>query len=125
MQLSAITDEISQDFEHALDVLLEYGATGAELRGLWGTNISDLTDDQVARAKSALNSRGLKAVCLATPFFKWDLPTTDASSSAAGAMHLAAPRDFQHQMELLTRCIRLAHEFDTRLIRVFSFWRKD
>jgi len=125
MQLSAITDEISQDFEHALDVLLEYGATGAELRALWGVNISDLSDEQVDRAKAALNSRGLSTVCLATPFYKCDMAPATPPDSASGPLHLATPRDLEQQMELLQRCIRLAHAFDTRLIRVFSFWRKD
>ena len=124
MQLSAITDEISQDFEHALDVLLEYGATGAELRGLWGINISDLDADHVSRAKQALRERGLKVACLATPFYKCDLFSADPDSDA-GPMHLARGRGLPEQIALLKRCIELAHTFDTRLIRVFSFWRKD
>src|SRR5580700_5807576 len=125
MRLSAITDEISQDFEHALDVLVEYGATGAELRGLWGVNISDLSDAQVDRAKSALKSRGLSAVCLATPFYKCDMAAANPADGTSGPMHLAQPRDFEQQMELLRRCIRLAHTLGTHLIRVFSFWRKE
>ncbi len=124
MQLSAITDEISQDFEHALDVLLEYGATGAELRGLWGVNISDLNDEQVSRAKAALQARGLSVVCLATPFYKCDMTASDPPDGSSGAMHLAQPRDFEQQMTMLRRCIHLAHSFDTKFIRVFSFWRK-
>jgi len=125
MQLAAITDEISQDFEHALDVLCEYGATGAELRGLWGTNIADLSEEQTARAKAALRQRNLKVACLATPFYKCDL-AQDAPNpgEAAGRMHLAQPRGLELQMEMLQRCIRLAHAFDTRFLRVFSFWRK-
>ena len=69
MKLAAITDEISQDFEHALDVMLEYGVMGAELRGLWGTNIAELSEEQVVRAKKALKERGITVVGLATPFF--------------------------------------------------------
>ena len=126
MQLSAITDEISQDFEHALDVLQEYGAVGAELRGLWGTNIADLSDDQAARAKAALSERNMKVVCLATPFYKCDLAFEAPNpGEAAGPMHLAAPRGLAQQMDMLRKCIRLAHFFDTRLLRIFSFWRKD
>jgi len=125
MQLCAITDEISQDFEHALDVLGEYGATAAELRGLWGTNIADLNDEQVARAQAALRTRGMKAACLATPFYKCDLAAeTPNPGEAAGRMHLAQPRGLEDQMEMLRRCIRLARTFDTPLLRVFSFWRK-
>lgn len=126
MQLAAITDEISQEFEHALDVMLEYGATGAELRGLWGTNIADLSSEQAARAKAALQARGMQVVGLSTPFFKCDLtPQTTNPGEAAGAMHLATPLGLEQQMDLLTRCIRLAHYFETPLLRVFTFWRKE
>ncbi len=128
MQLTAITDEISQDFEHALDVMLEYGIKGAELRGLWGTNIAELTDEQVTRAKACLAARGMHVVCLATPFFKCDLeqsPVMDATTgAAAGPLHLATAQPFAAQMDILRRCITLCHAFDTKLLRVFSFWRK-
>lgn len=126
IELAAITDEISQDFEHALDVLCEYGATGAELRGLWGTNIADLDDAQIERARRALRVRSLRAACLATPFFKCDLTyKTPNPGESAGRMHLAQPRSMDQQMNLLRRCIQLAHLFETSFIRVFSFWRKD
>jgi sugar phosphate isomerase/epimerase len=124
IKLAAITDEISQEFEHALDVLCEYGATGVELRGLWGTNIADLTDAQVERAQAAIAARSLEVVCLATPFYKCDMGTPDVTDPT-GPMHLATPRGLEQQITLLKRCIDLAHAFDTRLIRVFSFWRKE
>src|SRR5689334_19389961 len=116
MRLAAITDEISQDFEHALDVMLEYGATGAELRGLWSTNIADLSDEQVERARAALQARNMTVVGLATPFYKCDLDVEAPNpGEEAGHMHLAQPRGLAQQMEMLERCIRLAKAFDTRL----------
>ena len=125
MQLAAITDEISQDFEHALDVMLEYEAYGVELRGLWRTNIADLSEEQVLQAKSALKSRNMPAICLATPFYKCDLEFDKVNEGeSVGRMHLATPRGLEQQMEMLQRCIRLAHTFETPLLRVFSFWRK-
>ncbi|MCS6776217.1 MAG: sugar phosphate isomerase/epimerase family protein [Chloroherpetonaceae bacterium] len=126
MQLAAITDEISQDFEHALDVLREYGATGAELRGLWGTNIADLSDAQVARADAAMRERGIRPVCLATPFFKCDLdPAEPNPGEAVGRMHLAQPRGLEQQMEMLQRCIAIAHRLAVPYLRIFSFWKRD
>lgn len=125
MQLSVITDEISQDFEHALDVMGEYGVTGVELRGLWGTNIADLTAEQALRAQAAVKSREMQVVCLATPFFKCDLdPQGSPQDESAGPMHLAPLRDLDQQVQILERSIRLAHQFEVRLLRVFSFWRK-
>ncbi len=129
MRLAAITDEISQEFEHALDVMLEYGAFGAELRGLWGTNIADLTSEQTARARQALKDRGMVVAGLATPFYKCDLnmkaPEASNPGEAAGAMHLAQARNLQQQLTMLERCIELAHTFETPFLRVFAFWRKD
>ncbi|HLH78824.1 MAG TPA: sugar phosphate isomerase/epimerase family protein [Chthonomonas sp.] len=123
MHLSAITDEISQDFEHALDVLLEYGAEGAELRGLWNVNIADLSDEQAQKAQKALQARGLKVAALATPFFKCDIEPA-AEAEAAGPLHLAPPRDLAQQMQILERCARLAHLFETPYLRVFTFWKR-
>jgi sugar phosphate isomerase/epimerase len=122
MRLSVITDEISQDFEHALDVMAEYNVRGAELRGLWGTNIADLSAEQIRRAKDALAVRSIVAVGLSTPFYKCELETD--APSVHGAMHLARARGIQEQMDLLRRCIEIGREFDTNLIRVFSFWRR-
>ena len=123
MQLAVITDEISQDLEHALDVMAEYGVRGAELRGLWGTNIADLSEEQTDRAISALKSRGMEVVGLATPFYKCDLKSESATE--AGPLHLAKPTDLSGQMEILRRCMRLAEKFGTRNLRVFTFWKRE
>src|SRR5689334_22661951 len=79
MKLSVITDEISQDFDHALDVMAEYGVTGAELRGLWSVNIADLSREDVARAKQSLRDHRMSVTCLATPIFKCDLDVDAAT----------------------------------------------
>ncbi len=122
MKLSVITDEITQDFEHALDVMADYRVKYAELRGLWGTNIAELDAHQTTRAKKAMRERGVSVCCLATPFYKCDLNVDEAA--VRGPMHLATARSRSDQMELLRRCCGLAHEFGTELIRVFTFWRK-
>lgn len=125
MRLTAITDEISQDFEHALDVLQEYGARAAELRGLWGTNVADLTDAQVDKALRALDQRQMCVAALSTPFYKCDLErAADNPGEAAGPMHLAVPRGLDGQLEMLQRCATIAHRLNTRILRVFTFWRK-
>ena len=122
MKLSVITDEISMDFEHALDIMQEYGCEGAELRSLWGTNIVDLSDDQIERAKRALDARGMAVSCIASPLFKCDLDET--GGSAAGRTHQAQERGLGQQMDVLERCIHLCGVFDTPFIRIFAFWRR-
>ncbi len=122
MKLSVITDEISQDFEHALDVMGEYGVRHAELRGLWDTNIADLDASQVSRAKKAMDARGITVSCLSTPVYKCDLH--DDLAAVRGPMHLAKARTMDEQIEVLRRCCAHAHSFGTDLIRVFTFWRQ-
>ena len=122
VELSVITDEISMDFEHALDVMLEYGVKSAELRSLWDANIADLSDERVAKAKSALVERGMAVSCIASPFFKCELG--GSRREAVGRTHQATDRGLDQQMALLERCIHLCDVFDARLIRVFSFWKR-
>ncbi len=110
------------EFEHALDVMLEYGVKGAELRSLWGTNISDLSDEQLARAKAALDERGMTVSCIAAPLYKCDL--YGETGDAAGQTHQATARNMDEQLALMDRCIHAAKFFGTPFIRIFAFWKR-
>ena len=112
MIAAVITDEISQDFEHALDVMLEYDVRHAELRGLWGTNILQLSEEQRQRARQTLRKRGMSVCCIASPMYKGDLP------AKIGHEALEEP------LRLLERAIHAAEYFNTSLIRVFSFLKQ-
>lgn len=122
MRLSVITDEISLDLAHALDVMREYGVDGAELRGLWDKNIADLSWDQAKEARSLIDARGFVVSAIASPFFK--CPLTEDEAGETGQTHLAETRSLKDQHDLLERCFELARLFDTRLIRVFAFWKR-
>ena len=123
MQVAVITDEIDEDLDRALDVMAEYSVTGAELRQVWGRNIADTTEDDWARIKESLDRHGANVVSLATPFYKCDLPG-EAAGGPAGPLHSASARGLGDQIALLEHCIAAARFFDTRLIRVFSFWKR-
>src|SRR5215475_7747268 len=73
-ELAAITDEVSEEFDQALDLLLSEGVTAVELRSLWGTNIADLRGDQVERARALLRERGMRVVSISSPFLKCQAP---------------------------------------------------
>lgn len=120
---AVITDEISQDFEHALDVMQEYGVREAELRGLWGTNIIDLDPEALARAKRALESRGIRVCAIASPLYKCNLWPEEAGEEK-GPLHLAVERPLDEQLKLLERAIELTRYFNTSLIRIFAFWKQ-
>ena len=89
--VSVITDEISQDFERALDVALEHDVRHVELRGLWDTNVADLTDDQVAKALDLIGKRGMSVVAIAGPVFKCHL-SADIGEGAATPLAMRTMR---------------------------------
>jgi len=122
MKLSVITDEISMDLSHALDVAREYGVEGAELRGIWGKNIADLTDSEAREAKKVIDDKGFAVSCIASPVLKCELDPR--IKGKAGRMHDASERTVEEQAELLERCVELACLFETDIIRVFSFWKR-
>lgn len=122
MRLSVITDEISQDLGHALDVMAEYGCRDAELRNIYGKYIVDADESLLAKAEAELKARGFTVPCIDTPFFKCDLE--GASTPASGPTHGAQDRALDEQMSLLQRSIDLCKRFDAPYIRIFSFWRR-
>lgn len=106
-QLASFTDEISQDLARACAVLREFDAAGAELRGVWGTNVKDLTDAQVAEIKRIVTDHGIRVASIGSPFGKCELD--NASEVAA-------------HMDLLKRCADIGRELDCTLVRGFAFW---
>lgn len=122
MKLAVITDEISMDLEHALDVMREYDVMGAELRSVWDKNIADLPADDIARIKRIVADKGFTVCCIASPFFKCELG--DEAASDTGMTHQATERSMSEQKELLQHLFGLADTFGTNLIRVFSFWKR-
>lgn len=108
-KLAAITDEIAQDFAHACDVVKEYGGVGAEIRSVWDTKVQALSDQQIKEMRAILGDKGMRVCCIASPFFKCDLGDAQA---------------YREHLDMLRRCLEIAHAFGINLIRGFTFWRK-
>src|SRR5436853_1873689 len=69
--LAVITDEIAQDFGHALEVAAKEFQLGfVELRELWGKNLFALDAAQVREAGALLKRFNLRVSSLASPIFK-------------------------------------------------------
>ena len=110
LKLGAFTDEIGQDLKRVCKVLNEFGATGAEIRGVWDTPSQELTDAQVRDIKTIVADHGITVCSLASPFGKCSL---DSAEQVA-----------QH-MDFLRRCSDIARELDCRVVRGFAFWDRD
>jgi len=125
-KLSVITDEISQDFGHAVEVAAkEFGVGFIEIRGLWNKNIVNLDEKEVAEVKRLLAKHDLNVTDIASPLFKVDWPGAPKSKYSPTGDAYKANFTFDQQDEVLERATAMARAFGTNKVRLFDFWRLD
>ncbi len=105
IRLSAFADEISPDLDEQIAVLSSEHIHFLDLRGVWNTNVLDLTDQQVARIKEALDAHGIGVAAIGSPIGKVPIDSS-----------------FDEHLHHFERAITLAHAFQTPSIRLFSFY---
>ncbi len=126
-KIGVISDEISQDFDHACYVITkEFGLKFVELREVWGKNLQVISDDQIAEARKILARYSLTVTDISSPLYKVNWPGAPVSQYGTKEdMHGADEVSFKHQEEVLDRSISLAKQFGTNKVRCFDFWRID
>lgn len=123
-KVSVITDEISDDFDHACSVAAnDFGLGWVEIRSTWGKNIADLKADDVSRAQAVLAKYNLRVTDIASPLFKVDWPGAVRLHPSAKSDPAKAEADLKKQDDVLAACIEMAKQFKTDKIRCFDFWR--
>ena len=110
MKLGVITDGISRDLEHALDVMAECGLRYPELQFVWDREVGDHDAAQVARMKALVDQRDMAVSCISRHNFA-GLPVlqTDVEDAA-----------FEDHVAGLRRCIGLAKTLGVDLVRIMS-----
>ncbi len=125
-RLAVINDEITQDFERACQIVShDFGLSWIELRAMWGKNVTDLTDKEIAETNKILAAHNLRVTDIASPLFKTDWPGAPLSKQSEHRDQFHADFDAAAQDHLLDRCIALAKAFNTDRIRCFDYWRLD
>ena len=123
-KLSVITDEISQDFGHALEIASkEFGLGYVELRGMWNKNIINLDEKETAEVRRLLAKFGLHVTDIASPLFKTDWPGAPVSKFSPKTPQFGADYTFAQQGEVLERSVAAAKALGTDRVRCFDFWR--
>jgi sugar phosphate isomerase/epimerase len=97
LRLGVITDGISRDLEHALQVMTEADLKYAELQFVW--------------SKEVVDRYGVKVPCITRHNFVGLL---------VGEVEVGDPVHQRH-MAALERCIDMARALDTKLVRIMSF----
>ncbi len=123
LPLAAITDEFSPDLETAVRAMAAAGMRGAELRVVFGKNIIDLTDDELARAKGIVAVHGLEIISIASPVLKCVLPDAPDVDQRFQQDMFASNYTFADQPRLARRAFEIARSTGARIVRVFSYWR--
>lgn len=105
MHLSAFADEISPDLHEQIAVLLDEHIHYIDLRGVWGVNVLDLTDQQLDEVKRTLASHDIGVAAIASPI---------------GKVPIDFP--FAEHLQRFERAIAVAQHMQSRYIRIFSFY---
>lgn len=121
---AAITDEFSPvDLEASAKAMAAIGMSGAELRMVFGKNIMDLTDPEIACAKAILDAQGLSVISLSSPLLKCVLPDAPDVDKRFQQDVFGSKHTFEDQPRLARRAFEIAHRTGARIVRVFSYWR--
>ncbi len=124
--VSVFTDEVSQDFGHAVEVIAKELRLGfVELRKLWGKNILALDGREIAEARRLLAAQGLRVSSIGSPLFKVDWPGAPRSKHSPKRDKFSEDYTFEQQPEVLERGLALCRVFATDRLRCFDFWRLD
>lgn len=121
LKIGAFTDELTDDFEHALDLVAELGLEYVQVRTFCGTNFLDLSWDKVKQAKAMIEERKLKVAGLASPLLKCALPGYPEPKE--GDSFGFGRRTYREHAELLPKAVKIARYLHTTIIRCFSFWK--
>ena len=105
IRLSAFADEISPDLDEQIAVLSSEKVRFLDLRGVWNTNVLDLSDQQVTRVKETLDAHGIGVAAIGSPIGKVPIDSS-----------------FNEHLHLFERAITVAQALQTPYIRIFSFY---
>ncbi|WP_299293902.1 sugar phosphate isomerase/epimerase family protein [uncultured Tateyamaria sp.] len=109
MKLGVITDGISRDLTHAVDVMDEFGLDYAELQFVGDTEVGDHSAGEIREIDALLRDRGKPVSCLSRHIFAG----TTSANRAGDALHT------QH-MDALKRVIDMAHVVGSPLVRIMT-----
>jgi sugar phosphate isomerase/epimerase len=124
-KVAVISDEISQDFDHACSIASkEFGLQWVELRGMWNKNLQSLTDAEIGEALKILAKYNLRVTDIASPLFKVDWPGAPRSAHSPKKDSFGVDT-LKEQDVVLEQSIALAKKFKTDKLRCFDFWRLD
>ena len=105
VNIYAFADEACPQIDGQIDALLRNSLNGLEIRGVDGTNISDITLDKAREVKSKLDAAGLSAFSVGSPIGK-----------------IGIEDDFGAHLDKFRHTLELASILGAQNMRIFSFY---
>ena len=106
--LSGFADEISDDFTEQCAVIKDLGLRYLEFRSAWGTNVLDLDDGELTKAREILADHGLGVSSIGSPIGK-----------------IFVDEDFEPHLARMRHAADVAAFFAAPYIRIFSFFLRE
>ncbi len=109
-KLGVIGDEVSQDLNVVIETAHDYDLDAVEVRSVWDVKVQDLKQEHLDKINEMLDEAGLRVISIAAPFLKCEIDSE---------------KEYEEHIGIFKRCIEIAKELDTDLVRGFTFWRRD
>ena len=107
-KISGFSDEIDSCVTTQFEALNRLNIKYFEPRGIDGTNISKITDEQLTELKAKMDKYGIKVSSIGSPIGKVNIED-----------------DFEEHFELYKRVVYIAKTLESKYIRMFSFYTKE
>jgi sugar phosphate isomerase/epimerase len=114
-------DELGDDPVPGLDLAVQLGVVGVEIRTAWGNNTLQLPDEQIRQLRALVDERGLVVEALASPLWKWCVPA--AQPGRVDSFAFPTRVDHADRKHWVLRALHVADLLGTQRIRVFSHLR--
>lgn len=103
--LSSFADEAANELEKQLYISSKYEIKFIEMRNVEGKCLVDFDMSEVKAIKKKLDAQGFRLSAVGSPFGK-----------------ISVKDDFAPHLDKFKHCVEIAHELETRYIRMFSFF---
>ena len=107
-KISGFSDEIDSCVTTQFEALNRLNIKYFEPRGIDGTNISKITDEQLTELKAKMDKYGIKVSSIGSPIGKINIED-----------------DFEEHFEVYKRVVYIAKTLESKYIRMFSFYTKE
>lgn len=131
MKVSIVTDEISADFETAIELGVEWGIRDFEFRGFYTDRVPGLTEYQKERLVETLAAFDARIIAISPGLFKIPYPTRPREGASLAWLDRGMYQNWRslqdqvkyHEQELLPASLEFARWLGAELVLAFSFHR--